>query len=90
MENTRDKANLARIQIFIRHAQRFGTSEVMSAAIERGCDIAQLELLLTKLDEIDEQNAKKARFGTYKKPRISTAIRVRRLLGLEDEEEKED
>lgn len=85
----RDKADTAAIAIYVRHAQRFGTTEVMSAAIEADVPFTALVLLREQLDELEEKAAKAKRFGSYSKPRLSAETRVKRLLGIEDEDEKE-
>lgn len=80
MQNEREKADTAAIQVFVRHAQRFGTDEVLSAAADKGLRISALVALQTELDTIDAQKRRRGERG----PRLSAETRVNRLLGIEE------
>lgn len=90
MKTRREQADAARITIYVRHAQRFGTTEVMAAAIDAGVDFSALVMLREKLDELDEKAATQKRFASYRKPRLSAHTRVKRLLGLEDDDDEKE
>lgn len=79
---TPQKAGLTK---YIHHAQRFGTESVMETAADQGLGFDQLVELQKEIDKIEKANA--PRIQRKRGPRISAEIRVRRLLGLPDEEE---
>lgn len=72
-----------RLEGLCRHAKRFGSEGVMETGIEEGLTIAELCTLLEACDEADRS----ARSYVKTKKRLTVEQRVRRLLGLEDEEE---
>ena len=58
------------------HASRFGSEAVMETAISAGLTEPQLVELQTTCDEADQR----IHGRRYRKPRLSAAVRVRRLL----------
>lgn len=77
---------MASISEFKKHAKRYGTEGVMNAAIELGYDFDALCDLQAQLDAIDADHARAKRFGVEKRHRLTVETRVRRLLGLPDDE----
>lgn len=84
MKTGRETADSAAIAIYVRHAQRFGTDEVIASAVEKNVGFSALVMLQTKLDEIDATKRRRGQTG----PRLSAETRVKRLLGIEDEEKE--
>jgi hypothetical protein len=75
----------------LRHAKKFGTDGVMEAAVEArlelDLDFDALVRLREELDEIEKKPQR--RFDTPKTHRLSAELRVKRLLGIPDEEESD-
>lgn len=70
------------VETLTKHASRFGCEGVMDAAMDVNLYFSDLVQLQKNLDEIE---ASRTRF--HKPPRLSAETRVKRLLGIEDEEE---
>lgn len=87
MKTRPSKIEKAALEPLLKHARKFGTAQVMETAIEDGFELAALVLLQEELDKVDAAEAKKRRFGgPYKKPRLTAEARVKRLLGIEEDE----
>ena len=73
---------MAEVDRWKKHATRFGVEQVMEAAAEDGLSMSELVELQGFVDEIVARN----KWAPKKK--LSATVRVRRLLGLPDEEEE--
>ena len=62
------------------HAKRYGTEGIMQAGVE--FDLTQKELVQLQ-KYVDEVNAQRNKYAP--KPRVSAEVRVKRLLGIEEE-----
>ena len=72
---------------YVKHAKRFGTESILEAASQAGLQLGELVALQVELDAI--QAAKHDQFGaTAKKHRLSAERRVKRYLGIEDDQEE--
>lgn len=72
-----------------KHARRFGTESVMDAAVEVGLTLEQLIELQKFVDEVDDEAARARRFHRPKKRKLTAEQRVKRLLGIEEDETNE-
>ena len=68
------------------HAKKFGPEGVMETGVDLGLSVDQLVRLQKAIDKIEEQRDRGRRFSTYKKPRLTAEVRVKRLLGIEEGE----
>ena len=83
---------------FVKHAERFGTEGVMETAAECGHSFDALVRLQDAVDRIEAEHGREGKFIRHNRlgrrvqvrPKRTTAEeRVKRLLGIEEEEEEE-
>lgn len=78
------------VEQLLSHAKKFGSEGVIETAMDAKFSFEQLVRLLTGLDKVDKERdaARVARghYSTWKKPRKSAEDRVKRLLGIEEED----
>lgn len=80
--------------LYVKHAKKYGTEGVIEAAIETlgpaaEENVKELAALLVKLDAIDAEATKARRFSKTRRHRLTPEQRIKRLLGIEDEEAAE-
>jgi hypothetical protein len=71
------------VDSYLRHIKKFGPEGVLEAARDAGLPISELVMIQTSIDA--REDAQAGRFGK-KKRRLSAEQRVKRFLGIADEE----
>jgi hypothetical protein len=77
---------LKSVKKYVEHAKKHGTDQVLETAIEAGLGFDELCELLPALDKLPPHQPK-PRFWAPVKHKLTVKTRVRRAMGLDDEEE---
>lgn len=77
----------SQVATLVKAARRFGTDCILETGVEMGLTFDELVTLQTELFTIEDEIANARRFSRAKKRRVTPEQAVRRLLGLDDEEE---
>lgn len=86
---SRQIGNIPEISDLMKHAERFGTDQVVETAVELGYSLDACVRLMDHCDRLDLANFKKEH-PYAKNPRLkSSEVRCKALLGIVDEDEEQ-